>query len=180
VEDTMMVVDFAGDAEPWRSIDDVVMGGVSSSRMVVRDGVGTFFGEVSLANNGGFASARSLPARHDLSEFDGLTLRVRGDGKTYGFRLRTSSSFDGVSYQIKFTPPAGEWADVAIGFSEFQPVFRGRRVPGAEPLDPSRVKTLGVIISDKQTGPFRLDIRWIRGWTETDVQGADADAEVGR
>ena len=156
------IVDFADGAVAWRSIDDRVMGGVSSSEMVVEGGFATFRGEVSF-DNGGFASVRSRPQVHNLSSFDGLVFRVRGDGKTYGFRIRTNASFDGVSYQVVIAPPAGEWHEVKVRFSDFVPVYRGRKVARHPPLDPSQVTTMGLIIS-RQEGPFRLDIASIGGY----------------
>jgi NADH dehydrogenase [ubiquinone] 1 alpha subcomplex assembly factor 1 len=140
------------------------MGGVSNSEMVLEDGFAVFRGTVSLENNGGFASVRSRPVEHDLSAFDGLVLRIRGDGKRYGFRLRTSAAFDGVSYQVAFIAPAGEWRELRLPFDAFEPVFRGRRVPEHPPLDPAKVVTFGLIISDNQAGPFRLDLEWIEGF----------------
>jgi len=159
-----MIVDFAAGAPAWRNIDDAVMGGRSSSGMVVEEGVGVFRGVVSLENNGGFASVRSEPEDHDLSAFDGLVLRVRSDGKRYRFRLRTSRAFDGVSYQAPLEPAAGTWQEVAIPFSAFEPVYRGRRLPDHPPLDPSRVQTFGLLIADRQSGPFRLEVGCIRGY----------------
>lgn len=163
-----MIVDFKTPNGEWRTINDGVMGGVSSSTMSISDGVATFSGVVSLENNGGFASVRSLPADHDLGEFDGVALRLRGDGKRYAFRLRTTDRFDGPSYQAMIEPDAGEWSELVIPFGDFEPVYRGRPVPGSEPLDPSRVKTFGFLISGKQDGEFRLDIEWIRGWKASD------------
>ncbi len=156
-----VVFDARAGFEPWRSIDDVVMGGVSSSTMAAGEGFASFRGEVSLANNGGFASVRSRPAELDLGGRDGLQVAVRGDGRRYGFRLRTTDSFDGPSYQVAVQPPAGEWSVLTLRFADFVPVFRGRAVPGWSALDPARIRTLGLIISDQQAGPFRLDIAWI-------------------
>lgn len=157
----MRVIDFGAETEPWRSIDDVVMGGRSSSGMEIEDGVGVFQGEVSLKNNGGFASVRSLPEAADLSAFEGVSLRVRGDGKRYAVRLRTTDAVDGVSYQVKVRPPAGEWHDVTLRFDEFEPVFRGRLVRGHPTLDPRHLRTFGLLIADAQEGEFRLEIMWI-------------------
>jgi NADH dehydrogenase [ubiquinone] 1 alpha subcomplex assembly factor 1 len=164
----MMIVDFRKQSEGWPSIDDAVMGGVSSSEMVVENGVASFRGTVSFDNNGGFASVRSLAQVRDLSAFDGLILRVRGDGKRYGFRIRTSASFDGVSYQSNLEPPAGEWAEITIPFSDFVPVWRGRPVADHPPLDPARVTTFGLIVS-RQQGPFRIDIANIRGYRKSET-----------
>jgi NADH dehydrogenase [ubiquinone] 1 alpha subcomplex assembly factor 1 len=159
--ETVIIVDFAAGAESWPSIDDAVMGGVSSSEMVIEEGHASFRGVVSFDNNGGFASVRSLPEVRDLSAFDGLILRVRSDGKKYGFRIRTSASFDGVSYQAPLVVPPGEWTDVTMLFSDFVPVWRGRPVAGHPPLDSSLVTTLGLIVS-RQEGPFRIDIASVR------------------
>jgi hypothetical protein len=34
-------------------------------------------------------------------------------------------------------------------------------VPGAQPLDPVRIRQFGLMISDKQAGPFELLVDWI-------------------
>jgi hypothetical protein len=166
----MTIIDFAAEDRGWPSIDDAVMGGVSSSAMTVEDGVASFRGVVSFDNNGGFASVRSRPEVRDLSAFEGLVLKVRGDGKSYGFRIRTDASFDGVSYQAEMTPPAGEWSEEVILFTDFVPVWRGRKVADHPVLNVARVTTFGLIIS-RQEGPFRLDISNIRGYRSADELG---------
>lgn len=157
----MRVIDFGAGASPWISIDDVVMGGRSASVMEIERGIAVFRGEVSLANNGGFASVRSTPANYDLSDYDGLLLRLRGDGKRYAVRLRTTEDYAGVSYQIKIEPPDGEWRHVFLPFAEFEPVYRGRKVSGHPALDPTRVRTFGFMIADTQEGRFRLEVEWL-------------------
>jgi len=166
----VVIVDFASGSEAWPNIDDAVMGGLSSSEMVIEKDHASFRGLVSFDNNGGFASVRSRPQVRDLSAFDGLILRVRSDGKSYGFRIRTSASFDGVSYQAPLAPPAGEWTDVTMLFSDFVPVWRGRPVADHPPLDPAAITTLGLIVS-RQEGPFRIDIATIRAFSK--AGGAD-------
>jgi hypothetical protein len=78
----------------WGALDDVVMGGVSSSSLQIdRTGgeqgmpTGVFKGTVSTANNGGFASIRSknFEPVEDLSAYEGLELRVKGDGHRFKF-----------------------------------------------------------------------------------------------
>jgi len=159
--DSMTIIDFSQGNSIWPQINDGVMGGLSSGRMVAAEGYATFQGNVSFDNNGGFSSVRSRPVVHDLSAFEGLVLRVRGDGKRYGFRLKTDASFDGVSYQVEITPPAGEWVEIALPFGDFVPVYRGRVVRDHPPLDPSRIATFGLLIG-RQEGPFRIDIETIR------------------
>jgi hypothetical protein len=169
-KETMTIIDFSQGDVIWPHINDGVMGGVSSGEMSVGDGYATFRGTVSFDNNGGFSSVRSPTVVHDLSMFEGLVLRVRGDGKRYGFRLKTDASFDGVSYQVQIEPLAGEWADISVPFADFIPVYRGRVVRGHPPLDPSRIATFGLIIS-QQEGPFRIDIESVRASPEVVDQG---------
>lgn len=158
--DFMVIIDFSRSETIWPHINDGVMGGVSAGRMVPGDGYATFQGVVSFDNNGGFSSVRSQPVLHDLSEYDGLRVRLRGDGKRYGFRLKTDASFDGVSYQVFVEPPAGEWVELELPFDDFVPVYRGRVVRDHPKLDPARIMTFGLIIS-RQEGPFRLDVESI-------------------
>ena len=160
---TMTIIDFSRGDVTWPHINDGVMGGISSGEMSAADGYATFRGTVSFENNGGFSSVRSQAVVHDLSDFEGLVLRVRGDGKRYGFRLKTDASFDGVSYQFQIEPPAGEWAEISAPFADFIPIYRGRIVRDHPPLDPSRIATFGLIIS-RQEGPFRIDIESVKAY----------------
>jgi len=156
--------DFADPAATaaWAAIDDTVMGGVSSSELrPTADGTAVFRGTVSLENDGGFASVRSGAVDFDLAGADGLALRVRGDGRAYKLQVRTDAAFDGIAYQARFTPPAGAWETVRLPFSAFAPTFRGRVLGGAPPLDPGAVRRLGLLISDRQAGPFALELAWI-------------------
>lgn len=73
----------------WQIVNDDVMGGVSTSRFEVTNGLAMFGGEVSLENNGGFASVRSSPARQNLAGLDAFVVRLRGDGRRYKFTVRT-------------------------------------------------------------------------------------------
>jgi hypothetical protein len=160
------IFDFRNYVGPqWYAINDGVMGGVSQGRaQITEDGLLVFSGMVSLENNGGFASIRSEPSRLAIQGASGVRLEVRGDGHRYKLNLKLDAAFDGIQYQAEFQPPAGEWVTATLPFSSFAPKFRGRPVPDAPPLEPSRVVTVGFLISDKQTGPFLLEIRAIRAY----------------
>tara|TARA_B110000196_G_scaffold262804_1_gene234824 strand:- start:34 stop:516 length:483 start_codon:yes stop_codon:yes gene_type:complete len=60
-----IVFDFttATNSSAWQIVNDDVMGGVSTSRFQILTNGAVFSGVVSLENNGGFASVRSLPAK---------------------------------------------------------------------------------------------------------------------
>lgn len=150
-------------AGEWMIVNDGVMGGLSSSRFMHSDsGFATFAGELSLANNGGFASVRALVPAGVLADRATLVLRVRGDGRTYQVRLRTDREFDGIAYMTEFHAPEGEWREVVLPLTDFQPTFRGRRPRGAPPLSPADVQQIGLLLADKRPGSFRLDVAWIR------------------
>lgn len=155
---------FDDNALPWRSINDGVMGGLSSGGMRLEDGIAVFSGTLSLENNGGFSSVRSIPAEHTLAGKEGLVLRIRGDGRTYGLRLRTNDRFDGPSYQAAVPTKAGEWTEVRIPFDNFQAVYRGRKMPRYPELSPEKIRTFGLILADKQPGGFRLELDWIQAY----------------
>jgi len=146
-------------AADWAAIDDAVMGGRSRSVLAeTAEGTAVFSGTVSDENNGGFASVRSRPLGLDLSDREGLRLRARGDGKRYKLCVKNDAAFDGVVYQSAFETRPASWQTVDLPFARFVPTFRGRRLDGEPPLDPSRIVTLGLMVSDRQLGPFRLEI----------------------
>jgi len=74
----------------WVTVDDVVMGGVSSSRVRLDpEGFAVFEGTLSLENNGGFCALRSGVLTERPLAADSFLLDVRGDGKRYKFNVRT-------------------------------------------------------------------------------------------
>ncbi len=154
----------------WGALDDVVMGGVSQSGLQVIEGMALFAGNVSTANSGGFASIRTRNFEHplDLKGYEGLELRVRGDGKRYKLFLRTETNWDSVAYGIPFDTEASQWITVQLPFAEMIPVFRTRRVEDAAPLDLGRICSVQLMLSkfefEKQLnphfspGPFALQL----------------------
>lgn len=149
-------------AAAWEPVDDRVMGGVSRSR-VRHDASGhaVFEGLLSLESGGGFASVRagvSMPAQARAP--CAWLLEARGDGRCYKFNLRTAGRFDDVNYQAVFEPAVDRWGVVRLATTDFVPTFRGRRVDAA-PLDPAQVRTLGLMVSDRQAGAFALQLRRI-------------------
>lgn len=149
-------------ADDWIVVNDGVMGGLSSSDITVTDdGVGVFEGVLSLENNGGFASVRTPVPESAMAGASRLLVRVRGDGKRYQVRLRPGRRLDGIAYAATFPTESGKWTTVELPFASFEPTFRGYRPPNASPLDLSEIGQFGIMLTDKQDGPFRLEIAWI-------------------
>lgn len=159
LRDGKLLFGFQGNAPigpTWGALDDVVMGGVSESsiQISIADGedgraTGSFKGFVSTANNGGFASIRTknFSPLEDLSAYDGLELRLKGDGHRYKLIIRTSTDWDAVGYTTSFDTIKEQWQTVRLPFSSFKPIFRARTVTDAAPLDTSRVASLQLMYS---------------------------------
>lgn len=146
----------------WFSINDRVMGGVSQSALRHDPrGHAVFSGTVSFENHGGFASVRSPPAEFSASGASAYVLDLCGDGKRYKLSLRTDDGFDGINYQCRLEPPPELWSCCRLAVADFVPSFRGRPVSDAPPLDPARVRQIGLVIADHQAGPFALSLRSI-------------------
>jgi monofunctional biosynthetic peptidoglycan transglycosylase len=161
------IIDFSSPDEKdrWEIINDAVMGGVSKSRISMKDDKTALFqGEVSLENFGGFASMRSHPREFELAGCKGLMIRVKGDGKDYRLRLRTDTSYEGIAYQAHFSTEQDKWITARLSFDAFTPVFRGRVIDDAPPMEVQSLRRIGFMIADKQAGPFRLEIRWIKAY----------------
>jgi NADH dehydrogenase [ubiquinone] 1 alpha subcomplex assembly factor 1 len=152
----------ASAVQAWTAIDDRVMGGVSRSSLQ-HDPAGhaVFKGTVSLERNGGFASVRSSPADRSLRGATSYLIEVRGDHKQFKLSALTDGGFDTVNYQVTFTPAGSAWQTLNLLLSEFHATFRGRAVSGAPPLDPARIRQVGLMIAAGQAGPFELHIRAI-------------------
>lgn len=155
--------DFREDStSDWIIVNDGVMGGLSQSEFTRSgEGYATFQGTMSLENNGGFASVRALVPSELPSATRTVTLRVRGDGRTFQLRFRTDRRFDGIAYMAEFSTVVGEWLTIEIPISEFRPTFRGWTPPDAPPLDPGEIRQVGLMVADKKAGPFRLDVERI-------------------
>mmetsp|Transcript_31732 Transcript_31732/g.90140 ORF Transcript_31732/g.90140 Transcript_31732/m.90140 type:complete len:122 (-) Transcript_31732:612-977(-) len=117
------------------------MGGCSISNFEILDGegedgrpAGIFSGVVSTDNSGGFSSVRTLNLSPplDLSAYDGIRVRVMGDGLRYKFIIRTDTNWDTVTYCQSFDTSNGVWQDVDLPFSQFRPVFRAKTLEGVD------------------------------------------------
>ena len=165
----MEIFTFAPSDPGWNTVNDDVMGGVSSSQVeITAADVLLFSGNMSLENNGGFASVRSKWKPLDLSEYDGILMRVKGDGNIYRFRIRSGETGRDVSYNALFETTADTWEIVFVPFTKTVPTYRGF-VLDVAPLDPSDIGSFGFMLSDKQAGAFELSVDWIRAITNEDV-----------
>ncbi len=135
--------------ETWGAVDDVVMGGVSSSQIQITQNRAIFSGNVSTANNGGFASVRTKNFAQplDLSGYDGIELKIQGDGKRYKLIVRGEDKWDGVGYCYSFDTWNNRPQTIRIPFDQLIPVFRAKTVPEKGKFNPRQIYALQLMHS---------------------------------
>jgi monofunctional biosynthetic peptidoglycan transglycosylase len=164
-EMSQSLFDFTGvdAAKEWQIVNDGVMGGVSQGAFKIIDKkTMEFFGTLSLANNGGFASVRSKAKKLDLEKGDTLIAKVRGDGREYMLNLYPNKQRVAYSYRATVQSKKDEWIEVRVPLDKFEATSFGRSLKDAGLVNPDDVNSLGVMLSDKKAGPFKLEIESIK------------------
>jgi len=130
----------------WRLITDGVMGGVSSGNLTVVNIEGMpcmrLTGNVRLENSGGFIQATvdlQDTEASDVSDYQGLLLKVWGNDKEYNLHLRTKDIWlPWQSYRASFHAPA-HWHSVKVPFTSFTGYRIGKK------LDLKHLKRIGIV-----------------------------------
>lgn len=158
VSPSLVLFDFSVEADlsRWYVLDDGVMGGLSQGRMSVsEEGHAVYEGFVSLENNGGFSSLRYRTGQQQLEGQQFAKLRIKGDGKSYQFRVK-SSMRERFSYIYTFQT-SGEWETVSIPLAEMYPSFRGMRL-NMDNYPGEQLAEIAFLIGNKKAEKFRLQI----------------------
>lgn len=154
----MVLYDFHADSDlsQWRVVDDVVMGGRSNGRFEINEqGNGVFYGNVSLENNGGFSSIRYQFQQQDIAIYDKVVLTLKGDGKKYQFRIKSSKA-DRHTYIYHFQTTQN-WETIEIPLNEMKPGFRGIDLAMPE-YDGKVIEEIAFLISNKKDESFKLEL----------------------
>jgi len=145
----------------WNIVNDDVMGGISTSYLSVSDEKNLIFnGNLSLENNGGFASSRLGLKKNILKGVKSFTIRIKGDGNSY--KLRLSQDNRRASYSANFESVNNEWVEINIPIEDFIATWRGYTYTDYPSIQTDRIISLGLQISDKQEGKFKLEIDYIK------------------
>lgn len=141
----------------WRIVNDAVMGGRSESKFYLdEEGHGVFEGRISLENKGGFASLRYQKSPISLQGKNSLSLRIKGDGHSYQFRVKATAQ-DRASY-VNYFPTSGNWETIHISLDALYPRFRGRNLEGPA-FDQAQIVELGFLIAPERAESFKLKIK---------------------
>lgn len=145
----------------WIVVNDNVMGGRSEGGYSFRKNRLIFSGNTN-TNGGGFSSIRTNLTNFYLGDRTGLHIRFKGDGRTYKLGVRIEGK--SVSYRSNFTSGNG-WQEVRVPFNEMDVSWRGRPLSKEEhPLIKSKIRSIEFMIYDKQDGPFKLQVDWIKSY----------------
>ena len=142
-------------------VNDSVMGGRSVSKYSTNEQTVTFKGDVSLENNGGFASLRMIWPFEEKKDSNKVKLKVIGDGKKYQFRLRTNLGYSGASYVFEFETIKDESMVIDMNLDQFVPSFRGRVLKNMPILALKDIRQMGLLIAAKQKGKFSIQLESI-------------------
>jgi len=142
----------------WRIVNDGVMGGLSSSKATIKDDKIIFSGNVSLENNGGFASLRSPVKDYNFEKFSGIEIKIKGDGKRYSVSMKETTYFNGYFYTSSFETKKDEWIVVRIPFNEFKLYYFGQETNSNKKIPLNNIKEISLLIGDKQAGEFKAEI----------------------
>lgn len=143
----------------WQIVDDRVMGGRSQGGFAVNsEGFGVFEGYVTTENNGGFSSLRYNFDGIKTSGFEAVVLKLKGDGKSYQFRLKGSDR-QRHSYIYTFTTTGVE-QEIIIPLKDFYPSFRGS-ILNMPNFDADTIEQIAFLIGNKTKENFSLQIKSI-------------------
>lgn len=151
------------EAGTWMSVNDGVMGGLSKGEpTVTKKSKLVFSGKISLENNGGFSSIRTSGKTMNLSAYDGIEIKVKGDGRMYYLTTR-SNGRRMLAFWSPIQPPKGEWSVIRIPFNTFYATYMGKKIPLMK-LNTQNVTSVGFMLYDKKAGDFTIETDYIRAY----------------
>ena len=96
---------------------------------------------------------RYRAGKTDLTNYSSFVIRLKGDGKDYQFRAKTSSS-DYYSY-INYFSTNGKWQSIEIPFNSLYPSFRGRKLDSGN-FPGEILEEIGFLIGNNKAEDFML------------------------
>lgn len=157
LQQQLVIFDFnsAQNSNSWRIVNDDVMGGKSTSKISIIDNKGVFQGEVSLENNGGFAMTQYNCELSDVKKFQKIVIHLKGDGKTYQFRIK-ENRYSRYSYVQNFKT-SGKEEVIELSLKDFKPQFRGMKLNMSK-FNKNRIEQIALLIGDKKDEKFKIEL----------------------
>ncbi|GAO49043.1 CIA30-domain-containing protein [Saitoella complicata NRRL Y-17804] len=159
---------------------DEDIGGFSSVNLDFEpsENAAVFHGNLSLqvpvnpsVTRSGYAAFRTkVPAktifgtpRFETDGYQHIALRVKGDRRKYFVNVQgdTFSQTDLWQHRLFLSTP-GQWETVMIPFGDFVLTSEGKVERRQDGMPRDKVRTVGISILDRQEGPYKLHIQWIK------------------
>ena len=122
------------------------MGGLSSSEAFVNENEKIVFkGEISLKNNGGFASLRSPINNFNFEKFSGIEIRINGYGKQYNISMKETVNFTGYFYRIQFATEIKKYTTLKLPFNQFKLFYFGKEVISNTSIPLDKIKQISLL-----------------------------------
>jgi hypothetical protein len=149
--------------QKWTTVVDGVMGGKSTSNITELNNSMLFSGDISLKNNGGFASIRGGRNYENLSKYSTVEVKYRSAGQDFALRLLKHEAFYLPYFKHNFETTDWNWDTVSIPLEVFEE-YRLNDETGSsltnEELE--KINRLGIIVSNKIEGMFKIEIDYIK------------------
>jgi len=170
--------------DDWVVSTDEVVDGSSHCTFKVKDNVAVFKGKVKLNPHGttaerGYCAIRASVPRlnSDLSDYEGIGLRIRADANVYAFNVKSKSFFPDDLYQgfIRVGEPSSsrQFVDVELPFEKLLLTSYGFQKMVNRPLPQDKLTHIGITIIAEKDTPFELQIESIKALAEVDYESAD-------
>lgn len=145
--------------EDWFVVLDGVMGGRSTGELERAKDSYILRGEVSLENNGGFASLRTSYAEFDLSQYTTVRIRYRSTGQDFGFTLNKFKRFWYPNFKVNLPVSNGEWVEEQYLLKDFGKYRLGQKMQGTPSTnDLSQIIRLGFISNTKAATAYTFEV----------------------
>lgn len=155
---TITIFDFnsKSNINSWQIVNDVVMGGKSSSTITInKEGHGQFSGTVSTENNGGFSSVRHIFKSVSVKKTSKICALIKGDGKVY--QLRVKDRYNNYYSYIHTFSTSKNWQEIEIPLSEMYPSFRGKNLNKSN-FNHDAIEEITFLIANNKSEKFQLII----------------------
>lgn len=151
------------DGNEWVAVNDGVMGGLSKGVLTLTKKSLKFNGNISFANNGGFASFRNRYGKYNLEDVTSVEIKYRSAGQIMALSLEPNDMFYEPTYRILLEDTNSAWKTVEININQFVECVLGE--PTGYKITPNilpKIKRIGFINTEKKEGVFEIEIKYLK------------------
>eukprot|EP01134_Creolimax_fragrantissima_P008279 CFRG8279T1 len=117
-----------------------------------------------------------IRGNYDLSDYDSLEIRFRGDGRAYAVNIQTDGLQEQDLYQtFIYTKGGPEWETLRLPLRDFALTYRGFMQNHQTTLNAANIRTVGFLLADRLDGPFSLEVEsvdatsWDKSYSQLDT-----------